>query len=171
MMATQAAQLKSKLEQRGIKKVKVGGFDVDGVLRGKYMALDKFWSVLDEGMGFCDVIFGWDIADALYDNAKVTGWQTGYPDTRARIDVETFRVLPWEPDTATFLIDFVQDDGSAHPACPRSLLKRVLARAAAMGISAKFAAEYEFFMFKESSDSLHEKGFRNLTPLSQGMFG
>ena len=59
------------------------------------------------GIGFCDVIFGWDTADVLYDNARVTGWHTGYPDTHARIDPATFRVLPWEPDTAAFLLDFV----------------------------------------------------------------
>ncbi|WP_394844513.1 glutamine synthetase family protein [Pendulispora brunnea] len=163
--------LRAEFEARGIRKVKVGGFDVDGVLRGKYVALDKFWSALEHGFGFCDVIFGWDIADVLYDNAKVTGWSTGYPDAHARIDPETFRVIPWEPDTAAFLVDFVQKDGSAHAACPRSLFKSVLARAQSRGFDPVFSAEYEFFIFRESAESLHEKGFRNLTPLSPGMFG
>ena len=124
-------QLREEFEQRGITKIKLGGFDVDGVLRGKFLALDKFWGAFEDGLGFCDVIFGWDIADALYDNAKVTGWSTGYPDTRARIDLSTFRVLPWEPKTAAFLLDFVRDDGSAHPACPRSLLKKIIQRSEA----------------------------------------
>jgi len=163
--------LRAEFEARGIRKVKVGGFDVDGVLRGKYVALDKFWSALEHGFGFCDVIFGWDIGDVLYDNAKVTGWSTGYPDAHARVDADTFRVIPWEPDTAAFLVDFVQKDGSAHPACPRSLFKSILARANARGFDPVFSAEYEFFIFRESADSLHEKGFRNLTPLSPGMFG
>jgi len=163
--------LKKTFLERGIKKVKVGGFDVDGVLRGKYVSLDKFWSIAEPGFGFCDVIFGWDIADVLYDNAKVTGWHSGYPDTQARIDLDTFRVLPAEPDTAAFLVDFVEKDGSAHPACPRSLLKGVLARAAAQGYTASFGAEFEFWVFQETPQSLHEKGFRNLTPLSPGMFG
>lgn len=163
--------LRKAFEVRGVKKVKLGGFDVDGVLRGKYVALDKFWSVLESGMGFCDVIFGWDIADVLYDNAKVTGWASGYPDAHARVDLSTFRVLPWEPDTAAFLLDFVNEDGTPHPACPRSLLKKVLAKAAAMGFSATFAAEYEFFLFRETPQSLHQKGFRGLEPLTPGMFG
>ena len=164
-------KLREAFEQRGITKVKIGGFDVDGVLRGKYVALDKFWGIVDEGMGFCDVIFGWDIGDALYDNAKVTGWATGYPDTRARIDTSTFRVLPWEANTAAFLIDFFAPDGTSHPACPRSLLKSVIARANKMGFEPKFSAELEFFIFKETPESLHAKGFRGLTPLSPGMFG
>ena len=144
---------------------------LDGVLRGKYVSLDKFWSAVEGGLGFCDVIFGWDIGDVLYDNARVTGWHTGYPDTHATIDLDTFRVLPWEQDTAAFLVDFVHEDGTPHAACPRSLLKRILARAKALGLSATFACEFEFFIFKETSESLHQKGFRGLTPLSPGMFG
>jgi glutamine synthetase len=164
-------ELRREFENKGIRKVKVGGFDVDGVLRGKYISLDKFWSALDKGFGFCDVIFGWDISDQLYDNAKVTGWDTGYPDALARIDASTFRVLPDAPDTANFLVDFYTQDGVAHPACPRNLLKRVRQRAADAGFSTRFSAEFEFWVFQETPQSLHEKGFRDLDPLSPGMFG
>lgn len=154
-----------------IRKVKVGGFDVDGVLRGKFVSLEKFWNMVDHGFGFCDVIFGWDIGDVLYDNAKVTGWDTGYPDAHATIDPVTLRFPPGEPDTATFLVDFVGEDGGAHPACPRSLLKRVVARAASLGYTASVGSEFEFWVFKETPESLRQKGFRALTPLSHGMFG
>src|SRR5690606_36996022 len=85
--------IRSELERRGITRVKVGGFDIDGILRGKYMELPKFWSSLEKGFGFCDVVFGWDASDVLYDNAAVTGWATGYPDAIAKIDLSTFRVL------------------------------------------------------------------------------
>ena len=105
-MAMDVAALKQKFEERKIKKVKVGGFDIDGVLRGKYLSLDKFWSIVGPGFGFCDVIFGWDIADVLYDNAKVTGWHTGYPDAHAVLDPSTLRDIPWEPGTVAMLADF-----------------------------------------------------------------
>ena len=164
-------ELKSEFEARGITKVKVGGFDVDGVLRGKYIAMDKLWSALDGGLGFCDVIFGWDSGDVLYDNAKVTGWSTGYPDALAKIDASTFRVIPWEPGTAAFLCDFYLPDGTPHPACPRNLLKRVLERAHSMGYRVHVGAEYEFFIFRETSESMRAKDYRGMTPLSPGMFG
>jgi glutamine synthetase len=164
-------QLEEAFRERGIRRVKVGGYDVDGVLRGKYLALDKFWAAVRDPIGFCDVIFGWDVADALYDNSRITGWHTGYPDARARIDTSTFRVLPWEPDTAAFLLDFFAEDGSPHPACPRGLLKQVIARARARGYEPTFGAEFEFFVFRETAESLHAKHFRDLTPLSPGMFG
>jgi glutamine synthetase len=164
-------ELRRTFEDRGIRKVKVGGFDVDGVLRGKYISLDKFWSALEKGFGFCDVIFGWDISDQLYDNVTVTGWSTGYPDALARIDSSTFRVLPDAPDTAHFLVDFYTRDGDPHPACPRNLLKAVRERAVGAGFSTRFAAEFEFWVFQETPQSLYQKGFRGLEPLSPGMFG
>ncbi len=169
------AEIKKDFAERGIKHVKVGGFDIDGVLRGKYVSLDKFATAMDGGFGFCDVIFGWDLADALYDSANdrsaVTGWHTGYPDATATGDLSSHRVLPWEPYTAAFLVDFKDTAGNDHPACPRSLLKRTLARLAARGLSAKVACEFEFFLFKETPHSLREKHFHGMTPLSPGMFG
>jgi glutamine synthetase len=165
------AELKEAFEQRGIRRVKVGGFDLDGVLRGKYISLEKLWSALEKGFGFCDVIFGWDIGDVLYDNAKLTGWHTGYPDMLGKIDLDSFRVLPSEPGTAHLLCDFWQDPTTPHAACPRNLLKSVAARASAAGYCAHFSAEFEFWIFRESPASLREKGFAGLTPLTPGMFG
>jgi len=164
-------ELRREFESRGIRKVKVGGFDIDGVLRGKLISLDKFWSAVEKGFGFCDVIFGWDITDQLYDNAKVTGWDTGYPDALARIDTSTFRVSPDAPDTANFLVDFYLQDGTPHPACPRNLLKRVRQRATDSGFAPRFSAEFELWIFQETPQTLHEKAFRGLEPLSPGMFG
>jgi glutamine synthetase len=167
----EAAALIQELRGRGAERAKIGGYDVDGVLRGKYVSLDKLESALAKGFGFCDVIFGWDVADILYDNAKLTGWHTGYPDAHAVLDPSTLRRIPWEPGVVAMLCDFHDADGGPHPACPRSLLKRVIDRAVRLGFSPKCGAEYEFFLFKETRDSLAQKDFRNLTPLDPGMFG
>ncbi|MBK6812093.1 MAG: glutamine synthetase [Sandaracinaceae bacterium] len=163
--------LLESLAQRGLRKVKVGGFDVDGLLRGKFIHPDKLPGALGKGFGFCDVIFGWDITDALYDNATVTGWHSGYPDALARVDPSTLRVLPQEPDTAHFLVDFYTPDGKPHPACPRNLLKRLIARAEASGYRPKFGAEFEFWVFRETPQTLEQKSYAGLDPLSPGMFG
>lgn len=160
-----------RLETRGARWAKVGGFDIDGVLRGKYVGLDKLRSALEKGFGFCDVIFGWDMADVLYDNSRVTGWHTGYPDAHAVLDPTTLRWIPWEPGVAAILCDFRDETGAAHPACPRSLLKRMRAHAESLGYTARFAAEFEFFFFRETRDTLAQKGYVNLQPLDPGMMG
>jgi glutamine synthetase len=69
------------------------------------------------------------------------------------------------------LADFRDDEGGPHPACPRSLLRSVVERAERMGFTARFACEYEFFFFRETPASLHEKRFAGLAPLTPGMFG
>ncbi|QSQ13660.1 glutamine synthetase family protein [Myxococcus landrumensis] len=163
--------LKRWLEDHGAKNVKVGAVDIDGVWRGKYVSLEKFLSAAKNGMGFCDVVFGWDLADELLDNTEVTGWHTGYPDAHATVDVSTGRMIPWEPDTAAFLLDFVNPDGTPFEASPRQLLHKIAARARELGYLPRFGAEYEFFIFKEQPQSLKEKGFQGLTPLTPGMFG
>src|SRR5262249_30750081 len=55
------------VEERKLDHVKLGVFDLDGVLRGKYLNRDKFFSALENGFGFCDVVLGWDSNDQLYD--------------------------------------------------------------------------------------------------------
>ncbi len=60
-------------------------------MRGKYMGRDKFFSALDKGFGFCDVVLGWDSNDQLYDNVKYTGWHTAYPDAPVRVLPDTCR--------------------------------------------------------------------------------
>lgn len=147
---------------------KVGVFDIDGVLRGKYMAADKFASALEKGFGFCDVALGWDMHDQLYDNVSFTGWHTAYPDALVRLLPETLRRIPFEGGMPFVLGEF---SGSAEAICPRSLLRRVLARAADMGFSVKAAAEFEFFVFEETPQSVRAKGYRDLKTITPGNFG
>ena len=160
-----------KLKKNKIHKIKLGIFDVDGVMRGKYINIKKFESALEKDFGFCDVVFGWDTADELYDQPTVTGWHTGFPDAPAKIDVGTFRKIPWEPGTALFIADFEYPDGRPYPACPRQLCKTVLHKADAMGYKVKSAFEYEFFLFDETPHTVREKKYENLTPFTPGMFG
>jgi len=154
--------------ERNLSHVKVGVFDMDGILRGKYMSREKFFSALDHGFGFCDVVLGWDSKDQLYDNVEFTGWHTGYPDAPTRIIPESCRDLPFEENGLLFLAEF-QD--KAESICPRALLRRVIERANDMGFDPYAAFEYEFFVFNETRESIREKGYRNLKPLAPGFFG
>jgi glutamine synthetase len=151
--------------------VKVAVTDVDGVLRGKYLDKQKFLSATESGFGFCNVVFGWDSSDECYDNATYTGWQSGYPDAEVRLDLSTHRTIPWEADRDLFLGDFLGTGNQPLEVCPRRMLRGVVERAESMGYTARFGLEFEWFNFLETPHSLAEKGFRDLTPLTPGMFG
>src|SRR5689334_5674182 len=118
-------QITTYIKEHKIDRIKFAFADIDGILRGKTISAKKFLSGLDDGYGFCDVVFGWDSADTLYDNGDLTGWHTGYPDQPCHIDLSTFRTIPWQNDQAYFLADFSRHDGNDLMACPRSLLKRI----------------------------------------------
>ena len=125
-----AADASKIVEERKLDHVKVGVFDNDGIMRGKYMGRDKFFSALDKGFGFCDVVLGWDSNDQLYDNVKYTGWHTAYPDAPVRVLPDTCRDVPFEGDMVMFLGEFAE---KAEAVCPRATLRRVLKKADDLG--------------------------------------
>jgi glutamine synthetase len=159
------------LRKSTIGKVKVAVSDIDGILRGKYIHRDKFFSAVEGGFGFCDVVFGWDLNDQCYDNTKLTGWHHGFPDAMVRLDLNTYRTVPWDGNVPFFLGNFVTGDGKPHPICPRQVLKRVLKRAEKMGFTAMVGAEFEFFNFAETPLTWAAKKGLAPTPISPGMFG
>jgi glutamine synthetase len=152
-------------------KVKIAFTDIDGILRGKYISVEKFLSIAESSTGFCDVIFGWDAGDVTYDNVKYTGWHTGYPDAPAVLDLNSFRKIPWENDVPFFLSELTDEKGNPADICPRQLLKRLLNDANKQGYSPIFSQEFEWYNFAETPQSANDKQFRNLTPLTPGMFG
>ncbi len=157
---------KKIIEHLNLDHIKVGVFDIDGILRGKYMSRDKFFSALDKGFGFCDVVLGWDSQDQLYDNVSYTGWHTGYPDASVQIIPNSCRAIPFESNTLFFLGEF---DQQAKSICPRSVLQANKAKT--MGYKIKAGFEFEFFVFDESRESIREKNYQNLKPLAPGYFG
>ncbi|KAF9570274.1 hypothetical protein EC968_002046 [Mortierella alpina] len=153
-------------------RVKVAGIDLDGILRGKVMVKSKFLSVLESGFGFCSVIFGWDMHDKTYpEELSVSNADNG-KDIIAVPDLSTFRRIPWENNIPFFLLSFYDPaTKESLPVCPRGLLKRVTDELALMGWEAMCGAEFEFFNFKESPETLAAKGHTKPEALTPGMFG
>lgn len=170
------------INREGIRYFKVGIFDIDGVMRGKYIDRNKLRSAVDKGFGFCDVVLGWDSQDQLYNfdqsgavgkqgnkkGVEVSGWHTGYRDATAQLDLSTLRRIPLEEDTLLLIGNF---QGVHADVCPRTILARSLETASQMGFAVDAAFEYEFFLFDETPDSIREKGYRNLKHFTPGMFG
>src|SRR6267154_1348177 len=152
-------------------KVKIAYADIDGILRGKYISTEKFFSVAQGGSTFCDVIFGWDSNDVAYDNTDYTGWHSGYPDAPARLDLTTFRTIPWENDLPFFLGELLDEKGKPSHVCPRQLLKKVLGDAQRAGFTPFFSQEFEWFNFAETPQSARTKNYKDLMPITPGMFG
>ena len=175
MASTKEHPAVAAVRKEGAMKVKVACSDIDGVLRGKYLHRDKFLGAAQAlpggGFGFCDVVFGWDSSDHCYDNAQVTGWQHGFPDALARLDLDTARRVPWDDKVPFFLGEFVNADGTPYAVCPRQTLKRVLKRAEKLGLQPMAGMEFEWFNFLETPQTWAAKQGVAPTTLTPGMFG
>ena len=112
------------------------------------------------------------MADQCYDNTELTGWQHGFPDALARLDLATQRSVPWDGDVPFFLGDFVNADGTRRRRSARARrLKRVLQRAEKMGFAAMCGMEFEWFNFAETPQIWAAKQGVGPEPITPGMFG
>jgi glutamine synthetase len=119
-------------------KVKLAGVDIDGILRGKLISKKKFLSVVKDGFGFCSVIFGWDMNDMTYfRELGISNKENGYKDMLAKIDLTSFRRIPWEDNIPFFLVSFFDPDTDKRiSACPRGLLARMMEKVEERGFGA-----------------------------------
>ena len=119
-------------------KVKLAGVDIDGALRGKLVSKKKFLSIVKGGLGFCSVIFGWDMHDLTYfRELAISNKENGYKDMLAKVDLTSFRRIPWEDNIPFFLVSFFDPDTDKRiSACPRGLLARMMERVGDKGYGA-----------------------------------
>lgn len=164
------AEIERRIEDGNIEYVKIGTPDIEGVYRGKRVSAQHFLNSLEEGFPQCDVIFGWDIAENVLPNLKVSNWEHGFSDVILKPDLSTFRMVPWEDRIASCVCDVWTEHGEPLSVSPRYVLKSVIARARALGYEPMAASELEFRFFRETQVSLREKDFGpDLAPLNPGM--
>ena len=150
-------------------KVQVAGTDVDGILRGRFIHKDHFFKVVEQGLSFSDVVFRWDSSDRC---RTIEGSDRyGYPNVTLALDMATCRRLPWAEGAPFFLGDFEDSQNEPLVMCPRQILKKVVDRVYKAGFLVQVGTEFEWVNFKETSESLTNKGFQSPEPISNGMFG
>lgn len=166
---TTVEELKEFVSAHGIKTFKIGAVDIDGLWRGKRIAAPYFLeSVATKGTNICNILFGWDVQDQSIPNLKYTGWHTGYPDITLLPDLSTLKLVPWEPGTASVICDIYEMDGSKLDLAPRTVLRRVLEQAEALGYRAMCGYELEVYLLKGTADEIATKGHRELEPFTSG---
>ena len=102
------------------------------------------------------------IDDLFTDGAGFAGFAAGEigqspsdPDMIAMPDARSFSPLPWRPGVARFACD-VQVEGEEWLYCPRTILRKQLERAAALGFEFRIGAELEYFLVRRKEDGTIE---------------
>jgi glutamine synthetase len=136
-----------------------------GRLAGKRIAASRLQAVLDRGLAMPDfhLITGPDIQPSA--GVAATGDHTGFPDDVLWPDMQTFRRLPWDPDSGIVLADARRRDGALIAEAPRAILQRQAGRLARHGLSAWVATELEFYVYADSYRQSFTKQYRDLSPL------
>ena len=162
--AQQAQQLTAELSARGVRCCQVEVPDLDGGMRAKLVSLDK--ALAAPGTALCSIVFGLTAADDVYESA-VSSYANGFPDLLAPADLGTVRVLPWRPSVASAICDLRSPAGGEFPLAPRTVLRRVTERCAALGYEPRFAVEYEACVLHADPGLIAAGRHHDLRPLGR----
>jgi len=159
--------LKSQIRARKIDTVLVALVDPFGRLVGKRFRADVFLdSVAKHGTHGCNYLLTVNMEMDPLDGFKLASWDTGFGDFAFVPDLDTIRVLPWQPGAALVLCDHVHHNGKLVAESPRSVLRHQLENLAKRGLTCFCATELEFYLFNQTYHSAFASGFRDLIPSS-----
>jgi glutamine synthetase len=149
-----------------IDTVLVAAPDMQGRLMGKRFHAKHFLDHPEE-THCCNYLLAVDMEMTTVPGYKTASWEGGYGDYTMVPDLATLRRLPWLPATALVIADLVDHHSHAEVAvAPRSILKRQVDRARALGFAPMMATELEFYLFENSYENLRDHGLRDLRPVS-----
>jgi glutamine synthetase len=138
-LSAELLNLKSSLEQQGVKYALASFVDIHGMCKAKAVPLSHFGQMMSGSELFTGAALD-GVPQAISDEEVAT-----YPDPNSAT------ILPWNPQVAWFASD-LHLKGKPFEACCRGILKNVLIDAAAMGFTFNLGIETEFFILKETPD-------------------
>jgi glutamine synthetase len=156
--------LQSDVSKNLVDTVLVAFPDMQGRLIGKRFHAEFFLESAQDETHACNYLLADDIDMEPVPGYEAANWGKGYGDFVLKPDFSTLMKAAWLEGTAIVLADLV--DHHHHqpiPHSPRAMLKKQLARLQALGYSANFASELEFYLFDDAFRAAFEKGYRNLT--------
>ncbi len=122
--------------------------DNGGIIRGKATHVSGLERKLDSGMGLTLAMQAMTDMDQLL----VVEGMGPVGEVRLIPDTGTFTHLPYAPKRALMLCDLITVSRQPWDACPRSFLKRTLARAESMGLTIQAAMEPEWYLATKAGE-------------------
>jgi glutamine synthetase len=138
-----------RAKEENLRLVRFQYCDNGGIMRSKATHASKLATRMQEGIGQTLAMQAFTGVETL---AAVEGMGP-VGEFRLVPDPETFVVLPYVPNTGSMLCDMIRLDGEPWEACPRTFLKRMVARLDERGMQAEAAVEHEFYLAREEQGS------------------
>ncbi len=128
----------------GIHTVAIGIGDLNGVMRGKRVAAERWQEVCESGVALSIAMFACDMTSDVWDTPYVN-MENGYPDMHLLPNGPVYPV-PWEEGCAFCFGRAVGTDHKPVPIDPRGVLEVQVSRAEAMGLRVLVGTELEFYL-------------------------
>lgn len=147
--------LQRLLAEGSLTEVEVAWTDPFGHAAGKRIPAAQFLErAQTAGFAFCEAALGWNTDGTVIDGLRLTNWDGGYPDVYAVPDFSTFRLLPWRAGVGHVISDIVTHKRTPSLLDPRGVLRRVLARLATRGYTAKVGVEFELYLVEQDGSPI-----------------
>ena len=141
-MSSDKQEALDRVKADNVKFISLQFTDIVGTIKNVAIPAGRLEEVLEKGVWF--------------DGSSVEGFARIYEsDMVLRPDVNTYRLLPWEPQArkvARIICDVHRPDGEPFEGDPRYILKRAIRAAAERGYLYNVGPELEFFLFKMNSE-------------------
>ena len=168
MSSLSLESLKAKVADGSIDTVVVAMTDMQGRLTGKRIHGQYFLDeVLKHGTEGCNYLLAVDVDMNTVDGYEMSSWEHGYSDFALIPDLNTLRLIPWQPGAALVLADVAWLDHTDVVASPRQVLRKQIAELEKHGMVAMCGTELEFVVYKDTYKEAWDKGYKNLVPVNQ----
>ena len=148
----------------GTNAVVVCAPDNAGRLIGKRIPAERWETVRVQGLPMPDFHLITGIENVPLDGLAVTGRHRGFPNGLLLPIQDTMCTPAWEPASALVLCEVADASGRPVWHAPRAILRRQLGRLADAGLTATFASELEFYLFKTPYQQARASGYSDLVP-------
>lgn len=131
--------IKDVIKKQNIKSIYLQFVDINGKIKNLSLPSSQIDKILNN--------------EIMFDGSSISGFRKNETmDLRLFPDRETFLTFPFKfsqlCNTARFICDIHNADGTPFEGCPRSNLKRVMKNAQEYGFKMQIGPEVEFFLFK-----------------------
>ena len=168
MSALTLDKLKTLVDDGTIDTVVVAMTDMQGRLTGKRIHGQYFLDeVVKHGTEGCNYLLAVDVDMNTVDGYEMSSWERGYSDFALIPDLNTMRLIPWQPGAVLVLADVAWLDHTDVVASPRQVLRKQIAELEKAGMVAMCGTELEFVVFKDTYEEAWNKGYKNLIPVNQ----
>jgi glutamine synthetase len=143
-LSTVAKEILAKAKTDKIKFIFLQFTDILGMIKSVTVPVERLSDILDKGIWF--------------DGSSIQGFvRICESDMILVPDPNTYQIIPWKPagrESARLICDVHTPDGKSFEGDPRSILKKGIAEANAMGYEFNTGPEVEFYLFKRDNGKI-----------------